>query len=427
MLEPTTFAIATTSIEPPTIPESSIPQTTSVPIAGPHKYQGCYTEGNGVRALGGKLFANDTMTIDKCASACAEFTYFGLEYGRECWCGNHFGASSTSTKEDECSMPCGGDATAKCGAGNRLSVYDKEKESGGSSEMPSPITSSMEAPAFTIVTMSPPVMASVPAPSSTMSVPSPESSSNPSGKHNRGLPFGNSTKFIKHWHDKEDSQISWAYNWASIASEDFPADLEFIPMLWGSPQNGDNKEWMANAQLSLDRGSKHILSFNEPDSCFSDQSCLKPEAAVDSYKTNIAPFAGKAKLGSPSISNGGGSMDWLKNFMELCKDCPIDFVPVHWYANPDSLDYFKEYMKNASVIADGKPVWITEFSADGTEEQQIAFMKEILPWLDAQPYIERYAWFMAAPELKTGALVNKDGFPNALGDTYAYYKGLPPV
>lgn len=54
-------------------------------------------------------------------------------------------------------------------------------------------------------------------------------------------------------------------------------------------------------------------------------------------------------------------------------------------------------------------------------------MKEILPWLDAQPYIERYAWFMAAPELKTGALVNKDGFPNALGDTYAYYKGLPPV
>ncbi|KAH8656588.1 glycosyl hydrolase catalytic core-domain-containing protein [Tricladium varicosporioides] len=314
-------------------------------------------------------------------------------------------------------MPCSGDPTAKCGARNRLSMYSREKESGGISKMQSPITSSVEEPTPTTITMTSPVMASTIAPSSTISSFPPKSTYTPPEKHTRGLPFGNSTKFIQHWHDKENSRVSWAYNWASIASRDFPADLEFIPMLWGSPHNGDNNEWMTNVQLSLDQGSKYIFSFNEPDSCFPDQSCLKPEVAVESYKTNIVPFAARAKLGSPSISNGGGSMDWLKSFMELCHGCPIDFVPVHWYANYDSLDYFKEYMKNASIIADGKPVWITEFSADGTEEQQIDFMKNILPWLDAQPYIERYAWFMATPELKSGALVSQDGFPNALGDT----------
>lgn len=48
---------------------------------------------------------------------------FGTEYGRECWCGSTLQASSAVAAESDCSFPCSGDVGQKCGAGNRLSVY----------------------------------------------------------------------------------------------------------------------------------------------------------------------------------------------------------------------------------------------------------------------------------------------------------------
>jgi hypothetical protein len=47
-------------------------------------YYGCFTEGTGVRALAPGAFAADTMTVESCQASCAGYTYFGVEYGREC-------------------------------------------------------------------------------------------------------------------------------------------------------------------------------------------------------------------------------------------------------------------------------------------------------------------------------------------------------
>lgn len=69
------------------------------------------------------------MTLDKCASACSSFSYFGVEYGRECYCSSSgLNAGSVSALEDECSFDCPGKATQRCGAGNRLNVYSKSTE-----------------------------------------------------------------------------------------------------------------------------------------------------------------------------------------------------------------------------------------------------------------------------------------------------------
>lgn len=67
------------------------------------------------------------------------------------------------------------------------------------------------------------------------------------------------------------------------------------------------------------------MSFNEPD--LSSQSNLSPAVAAAGYLTYMQPFAGKAKLGSPAITNGGGSMglSWLSSFMTACSGCQIDF------------------------------------------------------------------------------------------------------
>lgn len=72
------------------------------------------------------------------------------------------------------------------------------------------------------------------------------------------------------------------------------------------------------------------MSFNEPDD--SSQSDLTPEAAAAAYKTYMQPYAGKAKLGAPAVTNGGGSMglDWLAAFLDACDGCTIDFVAIHW-------------------------------------------------------------------------------------------------
>jgi hypothetical protein len=55
------------------------------PTVGTYTFQGCYTEGNGVRALGGASFYNYTgMTLEQCASNCGGYSYWGVEYGGEC-------------------------------------------------------------------------------------------------------------------------------------------------------------------------------------------------------------------------------------------------------------------------------------------------------------------------------------------------------
>ncbi|KAG4444113.1 hypothetical protein IFR05_000342 [Cadophora sp. M221] len=88
-------------------------------------YYGCQTEGTNGRALALKVTAYDTMTLQSCATDCAAYTYFGTEYGRECYCGNSFSAGSVVAPLADCSFPCGGNSAQKCGAGNRLSVYKK--------------------------------------------------------------------------------------------------------------------------------------------------------------------------------------------------------------------------------------------------------------------------------------------------------------
>ena len=51
---------------------------------GAYSYVGCYTEATTGRALSGKTYANDNMTVEICYAQCVGFTWFGLEYHREC-------------------------------------------------------------------------------------------------------------------------------------------------------------------------------------------------------------------------------------------------------------------------------------------------------------------------------------------------------
>jgi hypothetical protein len=51
---------------------------------GPYSFVGCYTESTVWRALRGKSYSSDSMSLEICATTCAGFKWFGVEYAREC-------------------------------------------------------------------------------------------------------------------------------------------------------------------------------------------------------------------------------------------------------------------------------------------------------------------------------------------------------
>ncbi|WVR00301.1 hypothetical protein IAU59_007444 [Kwoniella sp. CBS 9459] len=102
-------------------PTSTVPTTPATISA--YAYVDCHTEPDGARALSGLTLATDDMTLDKCAATCAGFTYFGVEYARECYCGNTLTDGSVTATDGRCSMVCMGNKMQICGGPVGLSLY----------------------------------------------------------------------------------------------------------------------------------------------------------------------------------------------------------------------------------------------------------------------------------------------------------------
>jgi hypothetical protein len=101
---------------------SNIPQLSCSPLGC--SPLGCFTDNEGgKRALTGSNFTATDMTVDKCASFCSNFQFFGLEYGIECYCGDSRDGTSREVSAADCSFSCPGGAGQTCGAGNRLNLY----------------------------------------------------------------------------------------------------------------------------------------------------------------------------------------------------------------------------------------------------------------------------------------------------------------
>ncbi|KAE9372148.1 glycoside hydrolase family 128 protein [Stipitochalara longipes BDJ] len=207
--------------------------------------------------------------------------------------------------------------------------------------------------------------------------------------------------------------ISWAYNWGSSTGT-IPSSFEYVPLLWGMASSFTSG-WNAAATKAIASGSTHLMSFNEPD--LNTQSNLSPAAAAAGYKQYLQPFAGKAQLGSPAVTNGGGSMGltWLGNFLDACTDCQIDFVCIHWYNGGDAAA-FMDYVDQAYTAGGNRPLWITEFQGEGDTAAQNSFLETVIPQLDASSKVARYAYFMASD----GNLLSSGTSLSALGTTFAF-------
>ncbi len=99
-----TFSTASNST--PTATEPSL-----FPNIGSYAYVDSHTDNNlGARALEAQSTTSNSMTVTTCAAFCAGYTYFGIEYAQECYCGNQLMSRSTTATDERCSMTCSGNS-----------------------------------------------------------------------------------------------------------------------------------------------------------------------------------------------------------------------------------------------------------------------------------------------------------------------------
>jgi hypothetical protein len=191
--------------------------------------------------------------------------------------------------------------------------------------------------------------------------------------------------------------VSWFYDWG-------PNDVsilnrEFVPMAWGrGSATPANVESVTNKT-----GFTHYLSFNEPDAAGQANMGLDESAIL--YKNLLGSGY---RMGSPACTESQYRL-WLSDFKILTdRDTSrIDFIAIHWYdwgnwlstnnANPNAADVFNRFKNHITAVYNlyQKPIWITEFNANINRPSAVqeAFMALALPWLDADPRVERYAYF----------------------------------
>ena len=209
----------------------------------------------------------------------------------------------------------------------------------------------------------------------------------------------------------------WAYNWDSSDYGNLRDGIEFVPMLW-SPAPDHSNSWASNANKMLAKGAKALLSFNEPDN--GGQANLDAQTAAQAHVKHMNPFAGRARIGSPAITNSGSpneGLGWLRQFIGACDSigCQIDFCVTHWYADTNSGQTLLDHLASVSKICHNKPVWLTEFAPFGSDDQIADFLSTYLPKLDALPFLERFSYFM----VNTGSLLSSTNSLSKYGKVYA--------
>jgi len=109
-------------------------------------------------------------------------------------------------------------------------------------------------------------------------------------------------------------------------------------------------------------------------------------------------------------------LTWLKNFLDACTDCTIDCLSIHWY-NPATLaSDLKNHVSQAITLGAGKPVYVSEFGATGSDAEISSFLEDVMPWMDSQSAVEGYAYFMVSD----GRLLSGN-VPSSYGATYANF------
>ena len=218
-----------------------------------------------------------------------------------------------------------------------------------------------------------------------------------------------------------NTKVAWLGNWYSGPPPNLtPAmGMEYVPQLYG-PKYITDGSWASNAKKGVAAGDKYFMSYGEPDT-----SGISPETAVNDWMNTMQPYADQGvKLGAPANLQNPQDMDWLSKFLDGCsaRGCKIGFVCVHWFWTADAGGQkdFQSAVNKAIALAKGIPVWVDNFGATGSREEQIQFLTNMIPWLEDNDAIQRYG-YLAINRTQGGFLPDSGDELSDLGKFYATF------
>lgn len=195
--------------------------------------------------------------------------------------------------------------------------------------------------------------------------------------------------------------ISWDYNWGNTPSNDAALwfdsnEMDYCPMCWNGNYNAD----AIRAFVAAHPNTKYLLAFNEPN--LTDQANMTPSKAAELWPPVVALAKElNLKLVSPAMNYGtlAGYSDPIKWLDEFFAQPNVDVndiyaISIHCYMSSASAvqGYVEKFEKY------NKPIWMTEFCAwdpvPGSVTTQMDYMCAVLNYLEANPKVERYAWFI---------------------------------
>src|SRR6188768_255226 len=224
--------------------------------------------------------------------------------------------------------------------------------------------------------------------------------------------------------------VSWWYNWDFRPDQDLragahlDAGVEYAPMIWGAASD------RAAAKTAIGSDARVLLGFNEPN--FGSQANLTAKAAAALWPelTAIADAKG-LRLVSPAVNFCGGNctdtdpFHYLDEFFAACAGCRVDAVAIHIYVgcSPSGKNKAEWLINHVETYKSrfSQPLFLTEFACDSakSEAEQQAFLVDALSYLEAEPRIERYAWFSGrATNVAHVDLLGGSGELTALGKAY---------
>lgn len=235
---------------------------------------------------------------------------------------------------------------------------------------------------------------------------------------------------------KEDTQmlengISWAYNWGTEISSDLSTEfkkhqIDYCPMSWNANPNIASK---IRSYVKAHPECEFLLAYNEPN--LTDQARMTPQEAASQWPALRALTTElNLKLISPAMNYGtlpdySDPIKWLDEFFaeDGVSLNDVDGIAIHCYMESPSalINYVGKFKKY------GKPIWLTEFCAWPSSgkisiSNQMTYMNETLHYLESDPDVFRYAWFIprgiGPTDPGTGAISNNllPNKPNALTD-----------
>lgn len=247
----------------------------------------------------------------------------------------------------------------------------------------------------------------------------------------RGIAYGH--------HSKADQValslgVRWWYNWTNSPDESLGENspltnsIEYVPMVWGE---GSLKQ---TSSFTIPTASRFLLAFNEPNfksqanMTAQDAAALWPqlEAIADAHHLQLVSPAVNF-CGPESECNGTNPFDYLDSYFLACINCRVDKIAIHIYVGCNQngsnkaqwlINHIQTYKQRFT-----QPLWLTEFACTDAKnmEEQIAFLKDAISYLDGEPRIERYAWFSGRfDDIPYVNLLGDDGELTELGKAYVY-------